>query len=61
MIQKLTLIITKNIWTSIIAIATGSTLGLIGLDPHNATPRLTMGFMYLEDGIPHQRMIFDLV
>ena len=53
-------IITKNIWTSIIAIATGSTLGLIGLDPHNATPRLTMGFMYLEDGIPIMMMIGGL-
>ena len=53
-------IITKNIWTSIIAIATGSTLGLIGLDPHNATPRLTMGILYLEDGIPIMMMIGGL-
>ena len=53
-------IVTKNIWTSIFAIAAGSILGLIGLDPHNATPRLTMGFMYLEDGIPIMMMVGGL-
>ena len=53
-------IVTKNIWTSVLAIGTGTTLGLIGLDPHNAMPRLTLGILYLEDGIPIMMMIGGL-
>ena len=41
---------TKSWFRSIIAIALGITLGLVGVDVNNV-PRFTLGWRYLEDGI----------
>ncbi|EPX76638.1 tripartite tricarboxylate transporter permease [Salipiger mucosus] len=40
-----------RIWKGIVAMGMGMLLGIIGLDPVTATPRMTMGFLELEEGI----------
>ncbi len=40
-----------RIWKGIFAMLLGMLLGIVGLDPVTATPRLTMGFLELEEGI----------
>lgn len=40
-----------RIWKGIFAMVLGMLLGIVGLDPITATPRLTMGFLELEEGI----------
>ncbi len=40
-----------RIWKGIFAMLLGMLLGIVGLDPITATPRLTMGFLELEEGI----------
>ena len=41
----------KYWFRTIIAIAFGILIGLVGVDPENNEPRFTMGWFYLEDGI----------
>lgn len=53
-------IVTKSIFKSIIALALGSVIGLIGIDPQTAAPRLTGGLLYLNDGVPIMMMIGGL-
>lgn len=42
---------TSKIIRSLVAIAIGLTLGLVGVDPTNNAPRMTLGWFYLQDGI----------
>jgi putative tricarboxylic transport membrane protein len=44
-------ITSKNVWLSLLAIALGCFLGLIGLNPSSAVPRFTGEWQYLEAGI----------
>jgi TctA family transporter len=44
-------ITSKNVWLSLLAIALGCFLGLVGQDPATAIPRFTGGWQYLEAGI----------
>ena len=53
-------IISKNFWLSVCAIGIGSFIGLIGIDPQTAGPRLTFGTLYLQDGVPIIMMIAGL-
>jgi putative tricarboxylic transport membrane protein len=42
---------TSKVIRSFVAIAIGLTLGLVGVDPTNNAPRMTLGWFYLQDGI----------
>ena len=53
-------IVTKSLWLSVIALLIGGFLGLIGIDPSTAGPRLTGGWLYLNDGIPIMMMVGGL-
>ena len=53
-------IITKSLWLSVVALLIGGFTGLIGLDPQTAGPRLTGGWLYLNDGIPIMMMVGGL-
>ena len=53
-------IVTKSLWLSVIALLIGGFLGLIGIDPATAGPRLTGGWLYLNDGIPIMMMVGGL-
>lgn len=41
----------SNIWKAMFAMLLGMLFGIVGLDPITATPRLTMGYLELEEGI----------
>tara|TARA_B100001057_G_scaffold489357_1_gene575445 strand:- start:829 stop:2025 length:1197 start_codon:yes stop_codon:yes gene_type:complete len=41
----------KYWFRTILAIALGILIGLVGVDPENNEPRFTMGWFYLEDGV----------
>ena len=40
-----------NMWKTVVAMLLGMLFGIVGLDPVTATPRLTMGYLELEEGI----------
>jgi putative tricarboxylic transport membrane protein len=40
-----------SLWRGLFAVALGMTIGMIGLDPIAATPRMTFGYAELEEGI----------
>ena len=40
-----------KVWKGIVAMLLGMLIGIVGLDPVTATPRLTLGFLELEEGV----------
>ena len=40
-----------SLWRGLIAVCVGMVVGMIGLDPITATPRLTFGYAELEEGV----------
>lgn len=40
-----------NVWKGMVAMLLGMLIGIVGLDPITATPRLTMDYLELEEGI----------
>ena len=54
------LLTSKNFFLAFLSIIIGLWLGLIGLDPSTSSPRLTMGWDYLNSGIEIMPMIAGL-
>lgn len=57
-IITITLSSNKNVAVSLLQLAIGSSIGLIGWNPYTGEPRMTFGILDLEFGIPEVSMVF---